>query len=68
MIAKWLEPKRDDYSLDALLNDHEIPVTVRHHALEDSMMTARLWVRFLRLVKERNIHTLGDLYAYLSQG
>ncbi|MCI3923839.1 3'-5' exonuclease [Paenibacillus sp. TRM 82003] len=68
MIAKWLEPKRGDYSLDALLRDHGIPITVRHHALEDSVMTAQLWVSFLKKVRgERNIHTLGELYAYLSQ-
>ncbi|HZG75401.1 MAG TPA: exonuclease domain-containing protein [Paenibacillus sp.] len=67
MIAKWLEPKRTDYSLDALLEEHDIPVTVRHHALEDSRMTARLWVSFLRRARDRNIHTLGELYAYLSQ-
>ncbi|HZG87242.1 exonuclease domain-containing protein [Paenibacillus sp.] len=67
MIAKWLEPKRTDYSLDALLEEHGIPITVRHHALEDSLMTARLWVSFLRRIRDRNIQTLGDLYSYLSQ-
>lgn len=68
MIAKWLEPKRSDYSLDALLEDHGIPAGRRHHALEDSIMTAKLWVSFLKRIQARNIHTLGDLYAYLSQG
>jgi len=67
MIAKWLEPGRSDYSLDALLEEHGIPIAARHHALEDSRMTAQLWVKFLRIVRERNIHTLGELYAYLSQ-
>jgi len=67
MIAKWLEPKRKDYSLDALLEEHGIPITVRHHALEDSRMTAQLWVSFLRVIRDRNIHTLGELYSYLSQ-
>jgi DNA polymerase-3 subunit epsilon len=67
MLAKWLEPGRKDYSLDALLHDHRIPVTVRHHALEDSLMTAELWVSFLVKVRERNIHTVGEMYAYLSQ-
>ncbi|WP_199621060.1 exonuclease domain-containing protein [Paenibacillus alkalitolerans] len=68
MIAKWLEPDRTDYSLDALIAAHGIPAGKRHHALEDSLMTARLWVSFMRRIQERNIHTLGDLYAYLSQG
>lgn len=69
MIAKWLEPKRGDYSLDALLHARRIPITIRHHALEDSLMTAQLWVSFLQTIRgERNIQTLGELYAYLSQG
>jgi DNA polymerase-3 subunit epsilon len=67
MIAKWLEPRRNDYSLDALLADHQIPMTVRHHALEDSKMTAGLWITFLHRIQERNIHTLGELYSYLSR-
>lgn len=66
-IAKWLEPKRKDFSLDALLEAHGIPVKSRHHALEDSRMTAKLWISFLRRIQDRNIHTLGDLYSYLSQ-
>jgi DNA polymerase-3 subunit epsilon len=67
MIAKWLEPGRKDYSLDTMLQDHRIPVTNRHHALEDSRMTAALWVTFLRTIRDRNIHTVGEMYAYLSQ-
>lgn len=68
MITKWLHPKRKDYSLDSLLEEYQIPVTARHHALEDSRMTARLWVSCLGQIKQRNIHTVGDLYSYLSQG
>jgi DNA polymerase-3 subunit epsilon len=64
-LAKWLEPKRRDFSLDALLTDRQIPITRRHDALEDSLMTAQLWVSYLQQMKERNIHTLGDLYAHL---
>lgn len=67
MIAKWLEPHRTDFTLDALLRDYGIPIEKRHHALEDSRMTAKLWIRFLREIQDRNIQTLGDLYAYLSQ-
>lgn len=67
LIAKWLAPNQADYSLDALLEWYGIPATVRHHALEDALMTARLWTAFLRIVRDRNIHTLGELYSYLSQ-
>ncbi len=67
MIAKWLEPGQPDYSLDTLLDSCCIPITQRHHALEDSLMTAKLWQNYLTRILERNITTLGDLYAYLSK-
>ncbi|MGO4275200.1 3'-5' exonuclease, partial [Paenibacillus sp. TAF58] len=38
----------------------------RHHALDDSLMTAQLWSRFMEEIKSRNVDTLGDLYALLS--
>jgi DNA polymerase-3 subunit epsilon len=68
MIAKWLAPNKNDYSLDALLTEHQIPIRYRHHALHDAIMTAELWVQFLQRIAEKNIYTLGDLYAYLSHG
>lgn len=67
MIAKWLDPKRADYGLDGLLEDCQIPTTQRHHALEDSMMTAQLYASFIQEITQRQVTTLGDLYAYLSR-
>ncbi|CAM4308794.1 3'-5' exonuclease [Paenibacillus tarimensis] len=67
MVAKWLEPKRVSYGLDELLEDYGIKITQRHHALEDSFMTAKLWQSFLRQMLARNITTLDDMYAYLSK-
>jgi DNA polymerase-3 subunit epsilon len=66
MIAKWLLPKRKNYTLDSLLEEFEIDITHRHHALEDSLMTARLWSCFMEEFKLRQIETLGDLYTLLS--
>jgi len=67
MVAKWLEPNLEGYSLDDLLESCCIPITERHHALQDSIMTAKLWQNYLTRILERNITTLGDLYAYLSK-
>ncbi|MFC5653429.1 3'-5' exonuclease [Paenibacillus solisilvae] len=67
MVAKWLEPKLESYSLDDLLENSGIEVTQRHHALEDSKMTAKLWLSYLKRIFSRNIVTLEDLYAYLSK-
>ncbi|WP_054024171.1 3'-5' exonuclease [Bacillus sp. FJAT-28004] len=67
MVAKWLEPNLEGYSLDDLLESCCIPISDRHHALQDSIMTAKLWRNYLTRILERNITTLGDLYAYLSK-
>ncbi|UUZ79975.1 3'-5' exoribonuclease [Paenibacillus sp. P26] len=66
MIAKWLNPRLKSYDLDTLLDHYEVEVTQRHHALEDAMMTAKLWSKLMVQVQSRDIQTLGDLYTHLS--
>lgn len=66
LITKWLYPKQADLALDTLLEMHQIPIKNRHHALEDSLMTAELWLAYYEQMKARDIVTLGDLYAKLS--
>ncbi|GIP27653.1 hypothetical protein J23TS9_27830 [Paenibacillus sp. J23TS9] len=67
MIARWLDPNRQSYSLDSLLSGKGIPIEGRHHALEDAKMTAQLWTSYLKEIAEsRMADTLGDLYACLS--
>lgn len=67
MVAKWLHPELSGHDLDTLLNLYGIPVENRHHALEDSRMTARLWTGMMGRMKERRVHTLADLYMQLSR-
>lgn len=67
MIAKWLDPRRGEYGLDELLESFGIEITERHHALHDSVMTAKLYFTFLKMIQARQVVTLGDLYAYLSR-
>jgi DNA polymerase-3 subunit epsilon len=67
MIAKWLHPNLKNYDLDCLLDLYHIPITKRHHALEDSLMTAQLWAKFIVEITDRQVITLGDLYMYLSR-
>lgn len=67
MIAKWLEPDNRDYGLDEMLDRFRVEVTERHHALHDSVMTAKLYFAFLPLVYARQVVSLGDLYAHLSR-
>lgn len=67
MIAKWLQPKLSSYALDDLLHNNGIAVHNRHHALEDACMTAKLYIHQLEEIAERQVTTMGDLYAYLSR-
>jgi DNA polymerase III subunit epsilon len=69
MIAKWLHPKRNDFGLDGLLDHYEIEIDAkqRHHALGDSLMTAKLWCKFMKEMENREVSNLGELYTKLSQ-
>jgi DNA polymerase-3 subunit epsilon len=67
VIAKWLHPELSSFQLDEMLALYGIPVERRHHALADARMTAQLWCRFLRKMLDRNIRTLGELYAQLGR-
>lgn len=66
MIARLLNPSRPGYGLDELLEEEGIEIKERHHALGDSLMTARLWGGYMNRVRDNQISTLGDLYARLS--
>lgn len=67
MIAKWLEPKAGEYGLDQVLERYGVEITQRHDALQDSLMTAALYFKFLERIAARQVTTLGELYAYLSR-
>ncbi|MCU6794798.1 exonuclease domain-containing protein [Paenibacillus sp. WQ 127069] len=65
MIGKWLNPKLGKYDLDTLLQLYGIDISLRHHALEDALMTAKLWSSYMNEIRSRDIHSLGDLYTHL---
>lgn len=67
MIAKWLDPAAAQYGLDEVLQRYGVEITERHHALHDSVMTAQLYFIFHKIIQNRQVTTLGELYAYLSR-
>lgn len=67
LIGKWLFPEETDHSLDRYVERFGVPLLRRHHALDDAMMTADILLSQLRQAQQRNVHTIGDLYAYLSR-
>lgn len=67
MIARWLRPGLGSYGLDEVLDAFGIGIAGRHHALQDALMTARLWASQVEEMTERQVYTLNDLYAHLSR-
>lgn len=67
ILSKWLDPDIGNYDLDTMLEYYGIPVTIRHHALEDAKMTSELWVKLAERFPDKEVHSLQDLYAALSQ-
>jgi len=61
LLADIVNPNRSDYSLDVLAADFGIPVTGRHTALGDAMITAELLLKLIPLLKQQGINTLNDV-------
>lgn len=60
LLSAALHPSHDDHGLDALAARFGVPVTGRHTALGDALVTARLLLKLLPLLAEQGIHTLAD--------
>ena len=67
ILSKWLHPEMENHDLDSMLKYYGIPVTVRHHALEDAKMTSELWVKLAEQFPDKKVHSLQDLYDALSK-
>ncbi len=71
-LAYHLYPTLGSHTLDSLLDVLGIPLLRRHHALDDALMTAQLFVQLLKAAEERGIHSLYGLeyyiYRHASQG
>lgn len=65
VIARVLYPHLPSRSLDTLLDMHGIKPEGRHSALGDALLTACLFVRFLDLLAQKRVFTLGDLYRFI---
>lgn len=49
-------------SLEQLCRYNKIPVAGRHHALNDAIMTAKLWSAYIEKVRSAGCETLQDVY------
>ncbi|WP_017725914.1 3'-5' exonuclease [Halalkalibacterium ligniniphilum] len=67
-LTKVVAPKETLVSLDDCCAYYGIPVADRHHALHDSLMTAKLWKASISEVQQAGYETLRDIYLFLAKG
>ncbi|WP_082394145.1 exonuclease domain-containing protein [Bacillus sp. JCM 19034] len=66
-LTKVVHPSLKLVTLDECCHHYQIPITTRHHALEDALVTAKLWQKNVRFAKELGYETLQDIYTYLAR-
>ncbi|MCX7373935.1 MAG: exonuclease domain-containing protein, partial [Alphaproteobacteria bacterium] len=61
LLARWLQPRELDMSLDGLCGRLGIVIEGRHHALGDARATASLWLHLLGRVTASGIDELPEI-------
>jgi DNA polymerase III subunit epsilon len=60
LLSRQLQGEGADHSLDGIAQRMGIQVVDRHTALGDALLTAAIFLRFVDMLAEQNIHTLDD--------
>ena len=60
LLSSWIDSSTENQSLDAIAQRYGIPVTDRHTALGDSLVTAAILLRLLAVLGSRGIATLDQ--------
>ena len=62
-LARVLLPQLNRFKLDTVAKALKIPLDNHHRAVDDAACTAEIFVKFLKMLEERGIHTLEDTNA-----
>ncbi len=62
LLSVWLHPEEQHHSLDAIAQRLGVEVVGRHTAIGDTMVTAAVFLRMLRLLDSRGVITLQDAF------
>jgi DNA polymerase-3 subunit epsilon len=60
LLSAALHPDASEHRLDAVAQRLGVPVLGRHTALGDALVTAEVFLRLLRLLAARGVHTLDE--------
>jgi DNA polymerase-3 subunit epsilon len=60
LLDAVVHPDHDDHSLEAIAGRLGVPVTGRHSALGDALVTGEVLLRLLPLLEARGVRTLGE--------
>ena len=60
-IARMLLTEQAKHTLDAVCKTLKISLENHHRAVDDAEATAHIFVRFIQMLEEKNIHTLSEL-------
>jgi len=66
-LTKIIEPESDLITLCDLCLRYGIVIEQRHHALHDSIATAKLWGESVSCVQRLGFSNLGDVYSHLAK-
>ncbi len=62
-LAHVLLPELGKYTLDRLCKQFGVSLEHHHRACDDAAATAEIFVKMIKMVKEKNIHTIRELNA-----
>lgn len=62
-LAHILIPELGKYTLDRLCKQFNVSLENHHRACDDAAATAEIFVKMVRMIKERDVHTIAELNA-----
>ncbi|MFP4698098.1 MAG: PolC-type DNA polymerase III [Eubacteriales bacterium] len=61
MLARMLLPKLNRYKLNTIAKELDISLENHHRAVDDALATAEIFIKFIKMLKERDIITLNHI-------